>query len=277
MSAAAVELRPKPAFLVCPPDFFDAHFLFNPFMGYRDRVNRRRARAQWKRLVAVLEQAGADVRVVDAQPVTGALTFTADVALFLTRRHAIVLQNDGPRGRLEPPVATEWLEGLGYTTEALPPRYRLDGGNLVRLPGGDVLAGLKPNATGRAEGYLRKLLARFGRRLWTVPLAGEPFLHLDTAVGVLRSGTYLVHEAALADGLAGPLAGAEIVPVSRADAERFACNVVVVGDVVVTGPVSDVLARRIARLGFEVVRLDLSEFYKAGGGAKCLTLPLACD
>jgi N-dimethylarginine dimethylaminohydrolase len=277
MSAAAVELEPKPAFLVCPPDFFDAHFLFNPFMDYRDRVNRRRARAQWQRLVTVLEQAGADVRVAESRPVTGALTFTADAALFLDRRHAIVLRNDGPRGELEPPVAREWLEGLGYATEALPPRYRLDGGNLVRLPGGDVLAGLKPNATGRAERYLAKLLAHFGRRLWIVPLAGEPFLHLDTAVGVLRRGTYLVHEDALALGLVDPLADAEIVPVSRADAERFACNIVVVGDVVVTGPVSDTLARRIGRLGLEVVRLDLSEFYKAGGGAKCLTLPLSCD
>ncbi|MEA2428748.1 MAG: dimethylarginine dimethylhydrolase, eukaryotic [Thermoleophilaceae bacterium] len=48
----------------------------------------------------------------------------------------------------------------------------------------------------------------------------------------------------------------------------------VVGDVVITGPISHGLARRIAARGFEVESLDLSEFYKAGGGAKCLTLPL---
>jgi N-dimethylarginine dimethylaminohydrolase len=128
------------------------------------------------------------------------------------------------------------------------------------------------------ERYLARLLrVTGGDRLETVPLVEEKFLHLDTVVGVLGDGRYLVYS----DGLAGgrppdesALAAGEIVPVSRADATRFACNIVVVGDVVVTGPVSKDLCRRISRLGFHVERVDLGEFYKAGGGAKCLTLPL---
>jgi N-dimethylarginine dimethylaminohydrolase len=275
--------RPAPSFLVSPPDFYDAHFLFNPFMSWTDRVDRRRARSQWRRLVAVLEQAGARVEVAAADDASAELPFTADGAFVFAPGRALVLRNDGPRGELEPPVFKRWLESLGYQTESLPPAYRLDGGNLVRLPSGDVLAGAKPGASGLAERYLGKLLARSGRRLWPVPLADGPFLHLDTVLGVLGPHRFLVYRDGLVhrEGLGGslpePLAGAEVIEVSRADAERFACNVVVVGDVVVTGPISDGLARRIGRLGYAVERLDLSEFYKAGGGAKCLTLPLDPD
>jgi N-dimethylarginine dimethylaminohydrolase len=274
MSALPLPDSTRPRFLVCPPDHFDAHFLFNPFMDWRERVDRRRARAQWRRLVTILEQAGADVEVADSDPVTSALPFTADGALVYAPARAFVLRNDGPRGELEPPVFTAWLRRLGFETEALPPAYRLDGGNVLRLPGEGVVVGLKPGATGLAPRYVAKILRRFGRRLWTLPLAAGPFLHVDTAVGVLGAHGCLVYRDGLAGPLPEPLARREVVEVSRADAERFACNVVVVGDVVVTGPVSDRLARRIGRLGFHVERLDLGEFYKAGGGAKCLTLPL---
>jgi N-dimethylarginine dimethylaminohydrolase len=128
------------------------------------------------------------------------------------------------------------------------------------------------------ERYLARLLrVTVGQRLETVPLVEERFLHLDTVVGVLGDSRYLVYSGGLGGGRLperGALAEAEIVAVSRSDALRFGCNIVVVGDVVVTGPISDDLFRRIGRLGFHVERVDLSEFYKAGGGAKCLTLPL---
>lgn len=274
MAAIPLSEPPRQRFLVCPPTHFEAHFLFNPFMAWDERVDRRRALAQWRRLVSVLEQAGADVEIAEPAPVSGQLAFTADGALVYAPGRVFVLRNDGLRGDLEPPVFTAWLERLGLAAEGLPPGHRVDGGNLLRLPSGDVLAGLKPGAPGFGERYVGKILARQGRRLWTAPLVDGRFLHLDTVVGVLGRRGFLVHRDALAAGLPEPLAGAEILDVSRADAERFACNVVVVGDVVVTGLVSDRLARRIGRLGFEVERLDLREFHKAGGGAKCLTLPL---
>lgn len=269
--------RPR-RFLVCAPEFFDAHFLFNPFMTYRERVDRRRARVQWRRLVRVLEEAGAELRFLEPSPVSGALPFTADGAFCYAPGRALVLRNDGPRGELEPRVFKAWLEAAGYAVEALPPRYRLDGGNLLRLPDGRVLAGLKPGAAGLAERYLDRLLRLTAAgTVSTVRLVDERHLHLDTAAGHLGGADWLVFLEAFADGrmpASGPLAEADPIAVGRSDARRFACNVVVVDDVVVTGPVSEGLARRIGRRGYHVERVELGEFFKAGGGAKCLTLPL---
>lgn len=265
-----------PSFLMCPPDAFDAHFLFNPHMTYSDRVDRRRAKAQWLRLVRVLEEAGAEIELLEPRPGLAPLVFTADGAFCFAPGEALILRNDGLRGDVEPAVFRDWFRSRGYGVESVPPNHRLDGGNLLRLADGRVLAGLKPGATGLAERYLARVLRlTCGAELTTVPLVDERYLHLDTAVGVLGERQVLVYAGGLCDKrLPWELGDAEIVDVSAADAARFACNVVVVGDVVVTGPVSEDLTRRISRLGYHVERIDLSEFYKAGGGAKCLTLPL---
>jgi N-dimethylarginine dimethylaminohydrolase len=267
-----------PSLLMCPPDSYDVHFLFNPHMPYTEHVDRRRAKAQWRRLVRVLEEAGADLHFLEPRPGLGPLVFTADGAFCYRPGDVLILQNDGVRGDLEPKIFQDWFGGRGFRVECAPPNYRLDGGNLLRLADGDVLAGLKPFATGLGERYLARLLRlTCGAELFTVPLVDEKFLHLDTVVGVLGPQRFLVYRGGLHDGLLpaeGPLANAEIVDVSAADAARFGCNLVVVGDVVVTGPISDDLGRRLTRLGYHVERVDLGEFYKAGGGAKCLTLPL---
>jgi N-dimethylarginine dimethylaminohydrolase len=263
---------------MCAPDWYDVHFLFNPHMAYTQQVDRRRAEAQWGRLVRVLEEAGADLHFLEPRAGSGPLVFTADGAFGYRDGDVLILQNDGVRGDVEPGIFQEWFKAHGFRVEFAPPNYRLDGGNLLRLANGDVLAGLKPFATGLGERYLARLLRlTCGAELYTVPLVDEKFLHLDTVVGVLGPGRFLVYEGGLRDGRLpadGPLADAEIVPVSAADAARFACNLVVVGDVVITGPISYDLGRRLTRLGYDVERVDLGEFYKAGGGVKCLTLPL---
>jgi len=62
---------------------------------------------------------------------------------------------------------------------------------------------------------------------------------------------------------------------------NFACNAVNIDRVVVMNKASDELQQQLADLGFEVVQTPLTEFLKAGGAAKCLTLrvtePIAVD
>jgi N-dimethylarginine dimethylaminohydrolase len=97
-------------------------------------------------------------------------------------------------------------------------------------------------------------------------------------LGRLGSAGYLVYSDGLAGGREairnGPITEREVIFVSAEDARNFACNLVTVNDVVVTGPISAQLRRQLTRLGFWVECLPLTEFYKAGGGAKCLTLPI---
>ncbi len=62
------------------------------------------------------------------------------------------------------------------------------------------------------------------------------------------------------------------IVVDTIDAGNFACNAVNVDDDVFVHAASDALKAKLLRVGFKVHEIDLSEFLKAGGSAKCLTL-----
>jgi len=65
-----------------------------------------------------------------------------------------------------------------------------------------------------------------------------------------------------------------LIEVSIEDAAAFACNAVEVGDAMVMHSATRGLRDRLNAIGYRVFATDLSEFHKAGGSAKCLTLKL---
>ncbi|HZL91469.1 MAG TPA: amidinotransferase, partial [Pirellulaceae bacterium] len=58
------------------------------------------------------------------------------------------------------------------------------------------------------------------------------------------------------------------------EAQSFACNAVVAGKHVVTNTGCPGLHAALRSRGYEPIETPLSEFVKAGGSAKCLTLRL---
>ena len=58
------------------------------------------------------------------------------------------------------------------------------------------------------------------------------------------------------------------------DAGNFACNAVNLKNKVIVNKASNHLKSELHKLDFDVIEIDLSEFIKAGGSAKCLTLKL---
>jgi ornithine--oxo-acid transaminase len=68
---------------------------------------------------------------------------------------------------------------------------------------------------------------------------------------------------------------AKRICVSEVDALRFACNAVNVGNTILLNQVSTELAAKLAAHGYHVIQVELTEFLKAGGAAKCLVLRLS--
>jgi N-dimethylarginine dimethylaminohydrolase len=64
------------------------------------------------------------------------------------------------------------------------------------------------------------------------------------------------------------------IPVSDENAGHFACNAVNVGERIFMNRTGGQLVAALEARGFRVTQLGLSEFLKAGGSAKCLTLKL---
>jgi N-dimethylarginine dimethylaminohydrolase len=112
----------------------------------------------------------------------------------------------------------------------------------------------------------------------TLRLVDERFYHLDTCLCPLNGG-YLLYYPEAFDEASRRLIN-ERVPVEKQilateeDAINFACNAVNIDRLVIINRATEALCRRLEEVGFEVVQTELTEFMKAGGAAKCLTLRL---
>jgi N-dimethylarginine dimethylaminohydrolase len=67
---------------------------------------------------------------------------------------------------------------------------------------------------------------------------------------------------------------AKRICVSEADALRFACNAINIGTTILLNQIGTELSAQLQSLGYKVIQVDLTEFMKAGGAAKCLVLRL---
>jgi N-dimethylarginine dimethylaminohydrolase len=110
-------------------------------------------------------------------------------------------------------------------------------------------------------------------------LVDPRFYHLDTCFCPLSNGDVMYYPAAFdaesQKRIESRYSAAKRIRVSEADALRFACNAVNVGRTILLNQISAELSAELQSRGFHVIEVELSEFLKAGGAAKCLVLRLS--
>src|SRR5262249_44299110 len=115
-----------------------------------------------------------------------------------------------------------------------------------------------------------------GKQVLPVELVNQRFYHLDTCFCPLAPGQAIYFPDAF-DSYGRRVLESHIpklLAVAEPDAFRFGCNAVVVGKTVIINSRCDRLAASLKGLGYTPVEVELDEFLKAGGSAKCLTLRL---
>jgi N-dimethylarginine dimethylaminohydrolase len=115
-----------------------------------------------------------------------------------------------------------------------------------------------------------------GCRVIPVELIDARYYHLDTCFCPLTGGEAIWYPPAFDDY--GQRAIREhvskLIEVERDEAERFACNAVVIGKHIITNTGCEQLHAALVMRGYRPIATPLDEFVKAGGSAKCLTLRL---
>jgi N-dimethylarginine dimethylaminohydrolase len=105
------------------------------------------------------------------------------------------------------------------------------------------------------------------------------YYHLDTCFCPLEGGFLLYYPDAFDN--ASVAAIESLVPadfrlaVPDDDAVHFACNAINIGRTVILNKMSDSSKQWLAERSFQVVETPTSEFLKAGGSTKCLSLRLS--
>ena len=261
-------------YLMCPPEHFEVAYAINPWMLGTEPVDPVRAMAQWEALVGLLRTAGADIEVLD--PVEGLpdLVFTANAGLVdATARRFVPARFRNPERQGETPHDVAWFEAHGWTIDELPTGVSHEGAGDALPFGGTLLGGWRWRTDEKAHVEVSR---KTGVPLQLVALTDERFYHLDMTFSPLDDRHAMTVPALWdpADAKAVAALVPEPLELTLEEALRFTANSVVVGRNVVMSGCPPRVGRQLERWGFEVEVADVSEFLKAGGGVRCLTLAL---
>ncbi|MDQ2833794.1 MAG: arginine deiminase-related protein [Acidobacteriota bacterium] len=277
LAAECNAILPTPAtFLMCPPKLYDVDYVINPWMaGNVHGSSRTRAAEQWQALYDAVRRL-AEVKLIEPQPGSPDMVFTANAGL---ERGGVVALSSffHPERQGEEAHFRLWFRQAGYTVLDTPrgTPFEGEGDALFSTDGTRLWAGFGPRTAPSSHDSLRQA--------WDVPvvplhLIDPRFYHLDTCFAPLAGGCAMFYpeafDAASLEAIEDFYPPEKRIVVQQADAVRFACNVINVGRTVILNTIGRELAVRLETEGFQVIQVELSEFMKAGGAAKCLVMRL---
>ncbi|MEJ2515866.1 MAG: arginine deiminase-related protein [Gammaproteobacteria bacterium] len=262
--------------LMCPPDYFEVDYVINPWMdGNTGSLDRERACVQWERLREEIGRV-AEVELLTPEQGMPDLVFTANAG-FVYGNRAVPSHFMPQQRRPEEPVLKAWFAERGFDVKKLPDDVAFEGAGdaLIDRGGAWVWTGHGFRTEIEAHDYLRDW---FDLEVVSIRLVDPRFYHIDTCMCPLDGGYLLYHppafDAASRAEIERRVPADKRIPVNVENAGHFACNAVNVGEHVFMNHTQPALAEAIEDKGFRVVQVGLSEFLKAGGSAKCLTLKL---
>jgi len=264
-------------FLMCPPEYFTVAYIINPWMhGNLRRIDNAVAKQQWRALYDVITD-HAVVRLVMAQPGSPDMVFTANAGLVKGNKF-IVSRFRYPERQYEEPYFADWFMDRGFEVFLMPRDVPFEGaGDALFHRNGDGTLWMAHGH--RSISAAREVIfERFGVDVVTLKLVDDRFYHLDTCFCPLEGGSVMYYPPAF-DAESRAVIEKRVpkdrrIAIGEEDALAFACNAVNIDDVVIVNRATQDFVRTLADRGFRVLQTPLTEFMKAGGSAKCLTLRL---
>lgn len=269
-------MKKKPAFLMCPPEYFDVSYIINPWMqGNVRRIDNALAKQQWRALYDILTD-HAVVRLVLPQPGSPDMVFTANAGLVKGRRF-LASRFRYPERQYEEPYFADWFLDRGYDVSLMPRHVPFEGA-------GDALLDRGAPRLWLAYGHRSVLAAKdviaenFGGEIVPLKLTDQRFYHLDTCFCVLSGGEVLWHPAAFSPEAAATVrrsgGAGMLIEATEDDAMHLGVNSVCLGRDVVMCHASARTREALEARGYRVHVVPLDSFNRSGGAAYCLTLRL---
>jgi N-dimethylarginine dimethylaminohydrolase len=262
----------QPRILMCPPDHYGIEYEINPWMNRSLGAVRALAFRQWQQLRDALQGLGVRVEMMEPQPGLPDLVFTANAGLVFHNTFLSSRFRHEVRAR-ESPHFDSWFGSHGFQVEHLPENTYHEGAGDALFCGETLFAGYRTRSDATAHQWVGE---RLGVRVLPLELVNPRFYHLDTCFCPLSPGEAIYYPHAF-DNYGRRVLHTHVpklIAVEEAEAHRFGCNAVVVGKTVVHNSRCPQMAAELARAGYRTIEVELDEFLKAGGSAKCLTLRL---
>lgn len=265
----------KSKILVCDPSYYEINYEINPWMNKSINAEKNRSFEQWALLIDKLKRLGADVVNVDPVENLPDMVFTANAGVLLSK--SILLSNFKFKERQqEKQYFKKWFSNSEYRVIELPDGICFEGA-------GDCL--VKDNIVFMGYGF-RTDKEAYNDILWDgyfdlecnafkIKLIDPYFYHLDTCFCPLNKNQILLYPEAIdKNDLLSLRKRFDILAVPKDDAKNFACNAVLINDNIII-PKGCYETKDILTQNYYIVHeLEMSEFIKAGGACKCLTMEI---
>jgi N-dimethylarginine dimethylaminohydrolase len=256
--------------LLCPPDYYGIEYEINPWMNRAEPALPGLAREQWQGLHDKLQSLGCQIELVPPQQKLPDLVFTANAGLVVgkqfIRSHFRFKERQGEEAHFE-----KWFAEHDHEVVRLPDGLFFEGEGDALFCGDVLFCGYRFRSEIRSHQFISEVLKCL---VISVELVEDRFYHLDTCFCPLPDGSALWYPKAF--DAYGQQAIRHHIPnlidVAPEEAKHFACNAVVLGKEILLPENCPDLCATLADAGYRTHPLRMTEFLKAGGACKCLTL-----
>lgn len=261
-------------FLMCAPKYFTVNYEINPWMNKKNGINAEKSNEQWQRLISLYLKNNCEIKTIEPQKGLPDLVFTANGA-FVINNKVVIANFKFKERRRESILFKKWFENNGYDITTLPDDIIFEGqGDAFHLRG-KIYAGYGFRSIKKSHTYLKKI---FKCDIISLRLINPKFYHLDTCFCILSNGEVIYYPRAFdKQSRINIKKNFKVaIPINHNDALQFFCNSVSIENVLITSAknYSSGSVNKVRKLGYNVKSVDLSEFKKSGGGARCLTLSI---
>ena len=263
----------KHSVLMSSPEHFKVEYSINPWMVAGVEVDLELAKKQWNNLKNSIESAGAMVEVVPPDKNLPDLVFTANSGI-INGQDVLIANFKYEERRGEEEVFANWFKENGYNVGRIPSEYKFEGRGDAFVYGEYLVGAYGIRSDKEALLYIAE---EFDLTPVIVELVNEKFYHLDTCFQKLptdNNDAIFYPEAFKDETLSEFSQFFNLIPVSEDDANKLACNAVVIERTVILPSEGIDVSNKISDLGANVVVAEVSEFLKSGGACQCLVIAL---
>lgn len=260
---------------MCPPDYYyNIDYEINPWMKQGTPCNNKISIERWNDLKNIITSLDAEVLTMPPAQGQPDIVFTANAGL-IYKDTAVISRFRPIERQPEEKFYSEWLQKQGFNVEYLPEEMHFEGAGDALFSGETLYAGYIIRSDITAHTYISFLL---NIKVISLELVDKRFYHLDTCFCPLTDG-YLMYYPPAFDEYANKIIEKDFsyekrIIITEEEALRFSCNAVNINKSVIMNNTTDRLKNILKEKGFDTYEVDLTEFMKSGGSAKCLTLKL---
>lgn len=267
-----------PEFLMCPPDHYNIDYEINAWMDIHKETDKKLSEEQWVKFYDNLIDTGSTVQLIKPHPHFPDMVFTANAGL--VKGDVVILSNNKHKERQgESKLFKKWFLDNGYRVIELPKNIYFEGAGDALFFNDVLFMGYGFRTSKEAH----KIIANvFNVDYVSCELVNPRFYHLDTCFFPME-GRLVYYRKAFSEDSADKIIQTvveqslfnqldiDILNVNDVCASQFICNSVEANNSIIT-PSEEGYA--LFGEQHNVSHCDMSEFMKAGGASKCLTLRL---